>query len=286
MITRLAHFSDPHLSPSKPYFRGNFDLVAAHIAAAKPDIVVNTGDLSLDGASDDAALAEADLSAAVAAHKAIPGELLVLPGNHDVGDHPDIAKKEPANAARLARWSRLVGADSWTRDIPGWRLVGLNAQTVGTGLPGDAEQLEMLAGAARNLKGRALALLLHKPLADERYAETLISNRFLTAGPRKAILAACASARPAVVLCGHVHQYRDTRMDGTNHIWSPPTSFIIGDPWQPGFGAKAVGYLMHEFSSDGAHRHNFVPVRGLVLHDIANIPEAYGDLRGLPPGSV
>jgi 3',5'-cyclic AMP phosphodiesterase CpdA len=281
MTTRIAQISDTHLSSTKAIFRPNFDVVAEHLSCSEPDLIVNTGDLSLDGADN-----EEDLLEAVAVHRQLPVECRLLPGNHDVGDHIEVARKQPVTAERLDRYRRVVGADWWTIDIPGWRLLGLNALIVGSGLSGDAEQLDMVRGAAAGLKGRALAIFLHKPLADETYTENLSINRFMTHHPRSALLAALGGTAPAVVLSGHVHQYRDSFIGGSRHIWAPATSFMISDPWQPGYGAKAVGYLFHEFDADGGHRHRLVGVRGLIHHDLVEFPEAYGDVRAWGPGNA
>lgn len=68
-------------------------------------------------------------------------------------------------------------------------------------------------------------------------------------------------------------------------LWGPPASFIIGDPWQPSYGAKPVGYLEHRFHPDGTHDHRLVTVRGLVHNDLATMPEVYGDVTARGPGN-
>jgi 3',5'-cyclic AMP phosphodiesterase CpdA len=281
MPVRIAQISDTHLSPGNAKFRENFERVAEDLRRRRPDIVVNTGDLALDGADS-----EADLLLAKELHDGIGLDCHVLPGNHDVGDHLDVARRQPVDAERLARYRRVFGADFWSIDIPGWRLLGLNALTLGSDAADDAAQQEAIRAAAASLNGRALAILLHKPLADENYAETLATNRFMTAGPRRTLLDCLGGAQPKVVLCGHVHQYRDTPIGGARHIWAPATSFMISDPWQPGYGAKAVGYLMHEFNADGGHRHRLMTIRGMVHHDLVDFPEAYGDVRAWGPGNA
>ncbi len=273
MITRIAQISDTHLSPTKPYFRSNFDLVAEHLRAYAPDLVINTGDLALDGADHDGDLAEAR-----AAHDALGLEYHVLPGNHDVGDHLDAARRQPVNLERLTRYRRIIGPDVWSLDIPGWRLLGLNSLTLGLDLDG-TRQDDLIREAGALLAGRSLAIFLHKPLADLSYDETLTSNRFMTWGPRRHLLAMLGGVVPRLVCCGHVHQYRDSMLSGSSHIWAPATSFVISDPWQPGYGAKMVGYLAHEFHSDGGHRHQVIGVRDLVHHDLVAFPLAYGDVR-------
>ena len=277
MITRIAQITDTHLSPSKPFFRSNFDLVATHLRAAAPDIVINTGDQTLDGADH-----EADLVESRTAHDDLGLEYRVIPGNHDIGDHLDVAHRQPVNAERLARYRRIIGPDIWSFDIPGWRLLGLNALTLGLDLD-DSQQDELVRSAVASLAGRSLAIFLHKPLADTAYDETLTSNRFMTAGPRHHLLSLLGATVPAVISCGHVHQYREAQIGGSRHIWAPATSFIVGDPWQPGYGAKMVGYVEHAFHADGGHQHHIVGVRDLVHHDLVNFPEAYGDVRAWGP---
>ncbi len=280
MITRIAQISDSHLSTEKPFFRSNFDLVASHLRDTAPDIVINTGDLALDGADHDADLVEAR-----AAHAGLGLECHVLPGNHDVGDHLDVARRQPVNAERLARYRRIIGPDIWSLEIPGWTLLGLNALTLGLDLD-EGRQDGLIRNAVAALAGRSLAIFLHKPLADLSHDEDLTSNRFMTAGPRQHLASLLGGAVPALMASGHVHQYRDSRFGGSRHVWAPATSFMISDPWQPGYGAKMVGYLMHEFHADGGHRHEVVGVRDLVHHDLVAFPEAYGDVRAWGPGNA
>ncbi|MFM9973519.1 MAG: metallophosphoesterase family protein [Beijerinckiaceae bacterium] len=281
MPVRIAQISDTHLSSSKPFFRSNFDLVSENLRDRRPDFIINTGDLALNGADSDA-----DLILAKELHDSIGIDCHLLPGNHDVGDHLDVARKQPVTDARLERYRRIVGSDYWSVDIPGWRLLGLNALTLGCDEIGDGPQQNAIRAAVASLNGRSLALFLHKPLADENYAEILSSNRFVTQGPRRALIACLHGAVPGLVLSGHVHQYRDTLIGGARHIWAPATSFMISDPWQPGYGAKAVGYLLHEFHADGSHRHRLLPVRGLVHHDLVEFPDAYGDIRAWGAGNA
>lgn len=281
MTVRIAQISDTHLSRGRPFFIGNFERIADDLRLRKPDIVINSGDLSLDGAD-----VEDDLAFAADAHAGLAAEVHMIPGNHDVGDHVDVATRQPATAERLARYRRVIGEDFWTVDVPGWRIIGVNALILGTGQNGDLEQIDMIRRQASTCMGRELAIVLHKPLADESYNEQLTCNRFMTASPRGAIIEALSGVLPAVVLCGHVHQYRDTIIAGSRHLWAPATSFIISDPWQPGYGAKAIGYVEHYFDADGRHRHRLRTVRGVVHNDLVDFPKAYGDVRSWGPNGA
>lgn len=59
MPFRIAHISDTHLSADTPFFVANFQRLATDFAAAPPDLLLNTGDISLNGSEDEADLAEA-----------------------------------------------------------------------------------------------------------------------------------------------------------------------------------------------------------------------------------
>src|SRR3954463_14370776 len=122
-VTSILQISDTHLSPRTMLFRRNLALLGEWAAAARPDLIVVTGDLSLDGADRDA-----DLDFAAGLLRGLPAPLLLLPGNHDVGSDPRTSPRQPVDAARLARFRRLAGEDTWLRDLPGWRLVGLNSE--------------------------------------------------------------------------------------------------------------------------------------------------------------
>lgn len=281
MTLRIAQISDTHLSPRRGYFSANFDRIADVLSADRPDLVVNTGDLALNGADEDG-----DLELAVARHRDLKATTLLLPGNHDVGDSVDVGSTQPVTAERLARYRRIVGPDHWRIDVAGWRLLGLNALLLGSGLPGVEPHLALIRDAVASLNGRAFALFLHKPVADLSLHETDVGNRILTPPARQELLDALGGTRPSFIACGHVHQYRASRFGGAEHIWAPATSFIISDPWQPVFGAKCVGYVEHLLEPDGHHRHRLVTPRDLAHHDLADIPEAYGDVRTWGPGKA
>ena len=59
MTFRIAQISDTHLSDRKPFFVDNFVRIAEVIRDSKPDLVLNSGDISLDGAGHEADLATA-----------------------------------------------------------------------------------------------------------------------------------------------------------------------------------------------------------------------------------
>ena len=264
MITKIAQISDTHLSKKNPLFDGNFPPVAEALRAARPDLVIHTGDLSLDGAD----CAE-DLEHGVAAMRTLGLDWLAVPGNHDVGDDPALAGKQPVTAERLARWESCVGPRHFVRDIPGWRLIGLDTQGFG---------LESIIEALTTAGARRVAFFQHKPITEETLADRAVNYWPLLPPRRAELLALC---RPAVIASGHVHEWRDRVADGIRQVWAPAIGFIVGDPWKHPVGDKVLGWVEHAFHADGTHTAELRAMPELPLHDLGSIPEAYGPLPRL-----
>jgi 3',5'-cyclic AMP phosphodiesterase CpdA len=150
MTLRVVQISDTHLSGRKPLFQANFDTLCAWLHADPPDLIVCSGDLSLDGADS-----EEDLRFAAEQLARLPARCLAIPGNHDVGDFAELATSQVISAERLARWHAVMGADHFVHEVPGWRLIGLNTQSLGSGLAEEAAQAEALQEAERVARARA-----------------------------------------------------------------------------------------------------------------------------------
>lgn len=274
MTLRLIQISDTHLSGRKPLFQDNFDTLCAWLRADPPDLVICSGDLSLDGADR-----EEDLRFAAAQLARLPARCLVIPGNHDVGDFAELESAQVTNAERLARWRAVFGADHFVEDVPGWRLIGLNTQSLGTGLDEEAAQLDALAGAVAGAAGRALALFLHKPLCQNDLDEADLNYWSVLQPARDALLGAFGSTAPRFVASGHIHQWRDHAPSGLRQIWAPAISFIVGEEQQPSLGSKLLGAVEHLLHPDGTHASRLLTLDGLALHDITKIPGLYSLLE-------
>src|SRR6516165_536405 len=139
----IIQISDTHLSPVKPHFADNWAPLAAWIAAERPDLVIHTGDVTVDGAD-----VEEDLRYAVELMRGLGIRFRAVPGNHDVGDagHP----RQPVTSERLERWRAHFGPDRWIEDVEGFRLIGLDAMLLGGGHPEEAAQAAWLEAARAN----------------------------------------------------------------------------------------------------------------------------------------
>ena len=275
MTFRIAQISDTHLSGEKAFFAANFEHVARSAIAARPDLVINTGDISLDGANR-----ADDLREALHLHRLFDGQVRFIPGNHDVGDSPEVPNShEPSiTEARRENYLQQFGSDWWSLDVPGWRLIAINAQLFGSELAAMEVQEEFIAEAASGADGRQIALFIHKPLFDQADNEEVVGGRFFPPASHRRLWGAFGKRRPSLIASGHVHQYRRTSNGGSDHVWAPSTAFFIPDSRQPRYGLKQVGYVIHELHEDGAHESRFATAAGTLDLNIADFPAAYGPM--------
>lgn len=271
----IAQITDTHLALTKPFFRDNFAAAVAALRASNPDLVINTGDVSVNGAD-----LHEDLVAAKDMHEALGLAWIAIPGNHDIGDTQETARKQPINEERRQRWLDVFGLDYWTRDVPGWRLLGINAQMLDSDLEAAAEQEKFIAAAVAGLGDRQLALFLHKPLFIETPDDTEMSGHLLSPRARGALMAALGGTLPRVTCCGHLHEYRERDFGGTRQIWAPATAFTLADWFIPTHGGEhIVGYVELTLEEDGSFASKLMQPDGMKPLDLADFPEAYGDVR-------
>ncbi len=271
--TTIAQISDTHLSDDRPYFNANFERLAETLRAAKPDLVINTGDATLDGCDR-----EADLRRAKAMHDALGLPYRVIPGNHDTGDSRNVGSKQAIDDVRRERYLQVFCADRWTHDVPGWRLIGINAQLLDSGLDAEGEQADFLRDTLTDAQGRAIALFLHKPLFQNTVDEPQVGSWFLTHAARNSLLGLIAGADVRLIASGHLHLFRETT-PSMRHVWAPSTSFILPEYFEPDWGPKVVGYVEHRLHEDGRAESRLVEPPDMVRNDMQDFPGAYGDIR-------
>lgn len=241
---RIVQISDTHISRQHDVFRPNVEVVRAWLARHPADLVVNTGDLSMNGA-----VGRDDLEDAAAWHAALGTPCLSLPGNHDVGDVADLRADQVIDDERLDRFRDVIGPDRWTRDEHGWRLVGLNAMLLGTGHPDEDVQFDWLTEALAT--DAPVAVFLHKPLFVDDPAEGPRGYWTVPPRPRRTVLDILARADVRLIASGHLHVARQKAFAGTSHVWAPSCAFVCG-PSQPADvpGERRIGLVVHDVTPD------------------------------------
>ena len=83
-------------------------------------------------------------------------------------------------------------------------------------------------------------------------------------------------APAALVMSGHVHQYRELDLGGTQHLWAPTTWAVLPDQVQPVLGTKRCGIVAAEFTAGDLPKPVLVEPAGLVqLTQTIDIPDRY-----------
>ena len=245
---RLTQISDTHLTRNFTKLTENFRSVSEHIDASRPDLVVNTGDVSWDGPTS-----RADMEFALELHNALPVDCRYLPGNHDIGDNPTavgVTPSCPATEELRDGFVSVFGEDRWQFEAASWRFIGLNSLIMNTGIPSELEQEEWLTAQLEGARGKPIALFLHKPLflntpGDPEEAATAI--RFVPQPNRARLVTLLAAYNVRLVASGHVHQRRDFTYAQTRHIWAPSVGFIVPDHRQDVIGVKETGLVEYRF---------------------------------------
>jgi 3',5'-cyclic AMP phosphodiesterase CpdA len=263
---RIIQISDTHLSPVKSHFAGNWPPLAAWVAGQRPDLVIHTGDVTIDGADSDD-----DLRYCAELMQGLGVRFRAVPGNHDVGDSNH--RHQPVNAERLARWASHFGADRWVEDVAGWRLIGLDAMLIGSGQPEERVQIDWLEAAMRKAGERRIAWFLHRPLFLESPDEADTGYWSIKPEPRRELLALRRRYSVALVASGHLHKAHDFVCDGTRYVWGPSAAFLGGPSIIPAMpGEKRLGAVIYEI--DGAElRVRIAEVPGLAENWIDDLLE-------------
>ncbi|MEM1149962.1 MAG: metallophosphoesterase [Pseudomonadota bacterium] len=218
-MARIIQFSDTHLRSD--HWRHQRAFSRAVRRGGSADLALITGDLSVDGADRDA-----DLIDAKARFDRLRYSWRALPGNHDIGEEPASPRKgQPVNTARLARYTKILGDGWFAEDLPGWRLIGLNAQLFGTGLPEETHQWSHFEQYLASKGQRRVGVFLHKPLFIQAPDEVEIAKWAVAQTARERLLS-CARGGDAIAFfsSGHLHQSLIREEGGVRHIWCPATA--------------------------------------------------------------
>ena len=248
---RLIQISDTHLARRMTSLIDNFHRVSEYIDTRRPDLVLNSGDISFDGPAE-----PDELEFARTLHDALPVARRYLPGNHDIGDNPTAlgpAPKPPVSEAHRQQFRDVFGEDHWSFEAAGWRFIGLNSLVMNSGLAFEAEQFDWLASDIARVNGKPVALFLHKPVFlhlpdDPETPETSI--RYVPQPARARLIEMFAHVDLRLIASGHVHQRRDFTFRHTRHVWAPSAGFKINDSRQDRIAIKETGLVEYRFAPD------------------------------------
>jgi 3',5'-cyclic AMP phosphodiesterase CpdA len=262
---RIIQISDTHLSPGKAHFADNWAPLARWIAEQRPDLVIHTGDVTVDGAE-----VEADMQYAADLMRGLGVRFRAVPGNHDVGDA--CHNHQPVNDERLQRWHTHFGPDRWVEDVEDCRLIGFDAMLLGSGEREEALQADWLDAVMNDAEGRGIAWFLHRPLFLDSPEEGDTGYWSIKPQSRSRLIGLVRRHSVALVASGHLHKARDFVLDGTRYIWSPASAFLVGDMAPPMPGENRLGAVVYEIDR-GAIEAKIIEVPDLSSHWIDDVVE-------------
>lgn len=292
-MTRIAVIADSHFHPDGPpaqaawasdaAFNARNAVVVAMLGRAEPSVVVHLGDVPhpVPGLPEHAE----SLAVARRTYEPLTAPLLVVPGNHDVGDKPHPWAPAPSvSVAKHAVFSATWGPPWWVVVHEGLRLVGIDTPVLNSGLDLEAEQWAWLAETL--VPGTRTFVFLHYPpfLLDADEPEHYDN---LAEPARSRLLALFAAGGVEAVFCGHVHHPFWNHHDGVDYYLLPSTAFVrpeyselgrVGPGDEHGRNdVERLGFcLLHV--DDSGHRVEWVHTRG------ATVPPA--PAAGLGPGEA
>jgi len=259
---RIVQFSDTHISRLGGAPSENMALLVDFLNEdLRPDLVINTGDaVLLNPDSPD------DRQAALRLHQQINAPLLVLPGNHDVGESgDDVWMDVSITSERVASFAGTWGADRFFRTgsagtgSQDWAFIGINSERLSSGLPEEDEQWAWLADVAGQARGKSVMLFLHKPLWFLGGAEPGMT---ILEPDRERLLSVLAGTRLRAVANGHLHRYRHARVGDLLTVWAPSLTFALPPDPGRGFGPSPSGVVEYRIDGDTLEA-SFRPVPGL-----------------------
>ena len=215
----LIQISDTHLRQGDPVSEPGWRAAARHIAAARPDLIVHTGDIVRAEPET-----VADHAFARRALDALGVDWLAVAGNHDIGDGPPSAVT--ITARLVDRFAAVYGAVRWARDIGTWRLLGINSMLFGSGLAEEEAEWRFLEAAVRTAEHRDLALFVHKPPFVLDPAEAPVGSMAMPHAARARFWGCIQGGPVRLIACGHRHEHRVVQHGGITMVWAPATAAL------------------------------------------------------------
>jgi 3',5'-cyclic AMP phosphodiesterase CpdA len=264
---RVVQISDVHISGSMGRDQaGDAAAFAAELAPFEPDVVVVSGDLAeVDPRrTEDAEAAHQWVTALAATLRVV---VLVIPGNHDIGEngeHDEIAPEwrgQLVSSGFVADFRARWGHDRFRYSASGVTLVGINSQLLGSGLPEENEQFTWLRSQPAG-SSDPWVLFTHQPLLlpDGSGPTKHWGLPHGTAREKLWRVLAEAGTMPAAVIGGHLHCYSSRQVGTTMHVTCPSLSHTVPEEALDRLAESdaVTGFLVHDFGP-GEFSHWLVP---------------------------
>lgn len=234
----LALVADPHVTLStdgeKASYGPHFEEAIRQINAAGVALVLIAGDLANEGRKEE----WTEFNRLI---KKFSAPVLFIPGNHDVGPKPNSGKESAVTSKRYGRYTAALGEGFWVKDLAGVRIIGITGSLLGTGLPEEASQWEMLEKSLASPSPLPTILLTHYPLFLKSPNELGGGYWNVEVEPRQRLFSLIKSGGVCAVLTGHLHRSFLLKHDGVLYAGAPAVSFGLPRGKEPaGWGLVTV----------------------------------------------
>jgi alkaline phosphatase D len=136
-------------------------------------------------------------------------------------------------------------------DLPGWRIIGLNSEVMGTGHPEEEAQARFIIEAVESADARRLAVFLHKPIFVTHPDDPVFDYWSVPPHARDTLMPILAHPGLRLVASGHLHLHHEFKRASVSFVWAPPLSFVVEEDEQQGLpGARRCGALLHHLHAD------------------------------------
>ena len=213
---KIIQITDTHFSPTKPHFNGNWEPLAAGSSDSGADLVIHTGDLSVDGADkdEDIAFSHGSDAADLRADAARPRQSRCRPS-------PGFAASRSMPSASSAGVA-CVGPDYWVEDRGNWRLIGLDSLLMGF----DDARGRSAVRMAADRRWKAAAAAASRSSPTSRCSSTSPDEGdtgYWSVRPsqRQRLYDLIAAHDVALFASGHLHWAWKGRFDNTSLVWAP-----------------------------------------------------------------
>lgn len=270
----IVQVSDTHLSPFAPFAEANWRTVVDHVRSIGADLVVHTGDITLNGVRD-----PDELTYARERLDRLGIPWLAVPGNHDVGD--------PGSGAHgRLRYEGVFGERCWATIVEGWQLVGVDVQALMSEPVGEGPTWQWLDDVL--CEGSRAALFVHRPVRPWP-GDVDDADWYVTEPSRQRLSEMIAQGDVRLVASGHLHRWRRRSWDGCWHVWAPSTWAMLPETTQPSVGSKVVGAVVYQLGVDGrveAHLMRPAGIAQVTIDDdfVSPYPAASHEPAAVEPG--
>lgn len=267
----FVHVTDMHIGSPRSYrfqpaWNQNWQTAREQIGQLSPDLLLVGGDMTRDGTTHIEELIESKREL-----EALDTPLLVIPGNHEVGNKWSADSSVAIRSAYLDRYRDIYGVSEWTtawgRGENAVQFTGINAFLLGSGLPEETALREWLGALERNPSCAHHVWLIHPAMFADEFDEPdfdPITDRVpwyfgLNRIDRAFLWGVMQKTGASQVLSGHIHCRRQVCHDGVDFFYGPATAFPQwGERWPD--GDSSLGFMEFKVAG-GKISSRFVPLR-------------------------